>query len=141
MSSRPLQCCIVHAAVVSLREHSKMWHGVCEPFWVHPYCHPSEEAHWGTALLMLQEPPQDIGCSHPTSTACLPEGFLRRPAHLPICNHKPHTHWVSFQFCFSLLAPFPRLWNPFPCHLLHLLTCSTVVPGSGRATAGGSPCG
>jgi len=130
MSSRALQCCSVHATVVSLREHPEMWHGVCEPLWMHPYCHHTKEAHQGN-------PGRRVALSH---QHCLPEGFLRRPACLPIHNPKPPTHTgFLFQFCFCLLSPLPRALGPLSAPRLQLLNCSMVVPGSERAPADGSP--
>ena len=63
-------------------------------------------------------PEAPLGCRVPPSHQhCLPEGFLRRPAHLPIPNPKPAPHTgFLFQFCFSLLFPLPRALGPLSPH-------------------------
>lgn len=55
----------VQAAVVSVREHPKMWHGISESLWMHPYWHSPEEEHQGTALPQPQEHPWAAGCHIP----------------------------------------------------------------------------
>lgn len=105
-------CGAAHAAVVALREDPEMWHRVCGPLWMHPYCHPprGDTSGHGTA----SAPGAPPGCRVPSfHQHCLPEGCLRRPAHLPVTNPKPPTHtgFLS-QFCFSLLSPLPRALGP-----------------------------
>lgn len=90
-----------------------MWHGVCEPLWMHPYCHPSEEAHWGPALPLPQKHPWAVGCPHPTSTACL-RGFSGDLlTYLYPTPSLPHTLGFSSSFAFLSSSPFPGLWGPF----------------------------
>lgn len=102
------QSTAVQAAVVTLREHPKIWHGVSESLWIHPYCHSPEEAHQGTALPQPQEHPWAAGCPHPTRGSSGDMLAYRSPP--PALTY---AMGLSFSFAFPFSPHFPGLWGPF----------------------------